>query len=281
MNLRQPWPGNLHNLGKSVKFGTQIIFEMSNKTKVLIIDDDEKSVEKLSEVLSDYPDLEVTGSAGLCSKGRELVAELKPDLLFLDIELPDCNGLDFVKEVKAANAGTYIVMFTGYYKEYEEGTFEGDEADYLLKPIDELELNKVIKRYRRYRMLSNSDLLKAPDPHPAAKGGEVFTATTYTNELRVMRLCDIGYFRYSMRRKVWEVALNDHSFVQLKRGTSANDILQYSHQFLQTHQSYIVNMHYLLLVGTTKCRLYPPFDEDELPIGRTFGRDLRRHFQEI
>ena len=254
---------------------------MSNKTKVLIIDDDEKSVEKLSEVLSDYPDLEVTGSAGLCSKGRELVAELKPDLLFLDIELPDCNGLDFVKEVKAANAGTYIVMFTGYYKEYEEGTFEGDEADYLLKPIDELELNKVINRYRRYRMLSNSDLLKAPDPHPAAKGGEVFTATTYTNELRVMRLCDIGYFRYSMRRKVWEVALNDHSFVQLKRGTSANDILQYSHQFLQTHQSYIVNMHYLLLVGTTKCRLYPPFDEEELPIGRTFGRDLRRHFQEI
>ena len=97
MNLRQPWPGNLYNLGKSVKFGTQIIFEMSNKTKVLIIDDDEKSVEKLSEVLSDYPDLEVTGSAGLCSKGRELVAELKPDLLFLDIELPDCNGLDFVK----------------------------------------------------------------------------------------------------------------------------------------------------------------------------------------
>lgn len=254
---------------------------MSNKTKVLIIDDDEKSIEKLSEVLSDYPDLEVVGSAGLCKTGREMVAKVKPDLLFLDIELPDCNGLDFIKAVKAIHADAYIVMFTGYYKEYEEGTFKSDEADYLLKPIDELELNKVIKRYRRHRILTNSDLLKAPDPHPTTRRGEVFTATTYTNELRVMRLCDIGYFRYSMRRKVWEVALNDHSFVQLKRGTSANDILQYSAQFVQTHQSYIVNMHYLLLVGTTKCRLYPPFEEDELPIGRTYGRDLRHHFQEI
>ena len=216
---------------------------MNNKTKVLIIDDDMASIEKLNDVLSDYPDLEIVGNATLCKKGEELVSHVKPDLLFLDIELPDGNGLDFIRTVKTISPATYI--------------------------------------YRRHRMLSNSDSLRVPETRSMNKHEEVFTAATYTNELRVMRLSDIGYFRYSMRRKVWEVALNDHSFVQLKRGTSANDILQYSPQFVQTHQSYIVNMHYLLLVGTTKCRLYPPFDEDELPIGRTYGRDLRHHFQEI
>ena len=254
---------------------------MNNKTKVLIIDDDMASIEKLNDVLSDYPDLEIVGNATLCKKGEELVSHVKPDLLFLDIELPDGNGLDFIRTVKTISPATYIVMFTGYYQKHESNTFLGEESDYLLKPIDELELNKVVKRYRRHRMLSNSDSLRVPETRSMNKHEDVFTAATYTNELRVMRLSDIGYFRYSMRRKVWEVALNDHSFVQLKRGTSANDILQYSPQFVQTHQSYIVNMHYLLLVGTTKCRLYPPFDEDELPIGRTYGRDLRHHFQEI
>ncbi len=254
---------------------------MSNsRNKVIIIDDDVASIEKLSDILSDYPDLEVVGSAGMCRSGRDLVAEVKPDLLFLDIELPDGNGIDFINTINKISADTYIVMFTGFYKEHEEETFKSGEPDYLLKPIDELELNKVIKRYRRHRLLNNNVRL-VTDDKTTARHGEVFTATTYTNELRVMRLSDIGYFRYSMRRKVWEVALNDNSFIQLKRGTTANDILNYSHQFIQTHQSYIVNMHYLLLVGSSKCRLYPPFEEDELPIGRTYSRELRRHFQEI
>ncbi len=254
---------------------------MSNKTKVFIIDDDIKSVEKLSEVLSDYPDLEVVGSATVCKRGCEMVLEIKPDLLFLDIEMPDGNGLDLIDAIKAASKNTYIVMFTGFFREYGNDAFESDESDYLLKPIDELELNKVIKRYRRYRLLNNSDYPKVSNSLHTTRCGEVFTATTYTNELRVMRLSDIGYFRYSMRRKVWEVALNDHSFVQLKRGTTANDILNYSPQFVRTHQSYIVNMHYLLLLGTSKCRLFPPFEDDEVPVGRTYSRDLRLHFQEI
>lgn len=255
---------------------------MSSKTKVVIIDDDEKSIEKLSEILSDYPDLEVTGSAKTCKSGKDLVSEIKPDLLFLDIELPDGNGLDYIKQVKQIHPDAYIVMFTGFFQKYDSSTFQKEEDDYMLKPIDELELNKVIKRYRRHRLLANSGQMKVNNIQPATtKNGEVFSATTYTNELRVMRLCDIGYFRYSMRRKVWEVALVDHSFVQLKRGTSANDILQYSPQFVQTHQSYIVNMHYLLLIGTTTCRLFSPFDDDELPIGRTYGRNLRHRFQEI
>lgn len=259
----------------------QIIFEMSNRTKVLIIDDDEKSVEKLSDALSDYPDFEIVGSAGSCRAGRKMLNEVNPDLLFLDIELPDEMGLNFVQEVKTANSSTYVVMFTGHYKKYEEGAFASEEADYLLKPIDELELSKVIKRYRRHHVLvDNLCVDNNAAPQPPAKG-EVFTATTYTNELRVMRLCNIGYFRYSMRRKVWEVALNDHTFVQLRRGTSAQDILRYSNNFVQTHQSYIVNMQYLLLVGASKCRLYPPFDDEELPIGRTYSRELRHHFQEI
>ncbi len=255
---------------------------MSSKTKVFIIDDDKASVEKLCEVLSDYPDLVVMGSSGMCESGCETVADIKPDLLFLDIELPDGNGLDVIDSLKASSADTYVVVFTAYYPKYKEEAFKKDEPDYLLKPISEFELDKVIKRYRRHRLLSAGNVVEeVPVAQPSAKRSEVFTATTYTNELRVMRLTDIGFFKYSKKRKVWEAVLADHSCVQLKRGTSASDILRYSHHFMQTHQSCIVNMQYLFFLGQDSCRLMPPFNEDLLPIGGTYGRKLRSYFQEI
>lgn len=248
---------------------------MGVKSKVLIIDDDVKTVEKLKEMLSDYPDLYVAAHAPSLADGERLLSEVEPDLLFLDIELPDGNGLEFIDTVLQVHSNTYIVVFTGYYKDYSERAFSGKEADYLLKPINVYELDKSVQRYRRAITGKRTHVLKGSS-EPGL--GDVFTATTVTNEMRIMRPAEIGYFRYSTRRKVWEVALSDHSFVQLKKGTSAADILAYNPQFVQTHQSYIVNMRYLTLIGVTQCTLYPPFNDDEVLVGRRFSRELKTRF---
>lgn len=248
---------------------------MGVKSKVLIIDDDERTVERLAEMLADYPDLQVCGSAHTLAEGEMKLAETDPDLLFLDIELPDGNGLEFIDTVMRRRADTYVVVFTGYYKNYSERAFSGRESDYLLKPINVNELDKSVQRYRRAITGKRTQVYKGGSDHSL---GEVFTATTITNEMRIMRLAEIGYFRYSTRRKVWEVALSDHSFVQLKKGTSAADILAYNGQFVQTHQSYIVNMRYLTLIGATQCTLYPPFNEDEVLVGRRYSRELKSRF---
>lgn len=248
---------------------------MGVKSKVLIIDDDVKTVEKLSEMLSDYPDLQITGSASSLAEGETMVTDLHPDLLFLDIELPDGNGLEFIDRLLRINSEIYIVVFTGYYKDYSERAFSGKEADYLLKPINVYELDKSVQRYRRAITGKRTHVLKGTS-EPGL--GDVFTATTVTNEMRIMRPAEIGYFRYSTRRKVWEVALSDHTFVQLKKGTSAADILAYNPQFVQTHQSYIVNMRYLTLIGVTQCTLYPPFNGDEVLVGRRYSRELKSRF---
>lgn len=248
---------------------------MGVKSKTLIIDDDSKTAEKLTEMLSDYPDLKIVGHATTVAEGRTMVEELQPDVLFLDIELPDGNGLELLKEVVKTNPKLYVVIFTGYYKDYSERAFTGCEADYLLKPINVYELDKAVQRYRRNITGSRSRVLK---PSADANIDEVFTAITYVNEMRIMRTAEIGYFRYSSRRKVWEVALSDHSFVQLKKGTSASDILDYNPQFVQTHQSYIVNLRYLTLIGANGCKLYPPFNEDEVLVGRRYSKELKDRF---
>lgn len=248
---------------------------MGVKSRTLIIDDDVKTSEKLIEMLSDYPDIRVVGNATTYSEGEKMVKELKPDLLFLDIELPDGDGRNMISMIEAENLNTYTIIFTGYYKEYSKDAFMGNEADYLLKPIEVLELDKAVQRYRRSLAGKHSQIIKTNTEPPL---GEVFTATTYTNEMRIMRAAEIGYFRYSRLRRVWEVALSDHTFVQLKRGTSASDILAYSPHFVQTHQSYIVNMNYLTLIGNTRCTLYPPFNEDEVLVGRRYCNDLKNRF---
>ena len=248
---------------------------MGVKSNVLIIDDDVCTVEKLTEMLTDYPDLHVAGSAATLADGEKMLAATDPDLVFLDIELPDGNGLEFVDTVLQHRADTYVVMFTGFYKDYSERAFGGKESDYLLKPINAWELDKTVQRYRRAITGKRSHVLKGSSDTGL---GDVFTAATITNEMRIMRPAEIGYFRYSSRRKVWEVALSDHSFVQLKKGTSAADILAYNPQFVQTHQSYIVNMRYLTLIGATQCTLYPPFNEDEVLVGRRFSRELKSRF---
>jgi len=66
---------------------------MVKRTQIVIIDDDAKAVEKLKDMLGDYPDLQVVGTAGAANYGLKLINELKPALLFLDIELPDANGV--------------------------------------------------------------------------------------------------------------------------------------------------------------------------------------------
>lgn len=248
---------------------------MGVKSRVLIIDDDVKTVEELTEMLSDYPDLQVESHALTLDEGKRMVAEKAPDMLFLDIELPDGNGLEFLAEVTDLCPEMYVVIFTGYYKDYSNKAFRGSEADYLLKPINVYELDKAVQRYRRSITGKREHVLK---PNTDFGLGDVFTATTYTNEMRIMRPAEIGYFRYSTRRKVWEVALSDHSFVQLKKGTSAADILNYNSQFVQTHQSYIVNMRYLTLIGATQCTLYPPFNDDEVLVGRRFSKELKARF---
>ncbi len=250
---------------------------MVKRAQIVIIDDDAKAVEKLKDMLGDYPDLQVVGTAGAANYGLKLINELKPALLFLDIELPDANGVALIEKILENNPDIYIVMFTVVYDEYANEAFKRNEQDYLLKPVSTKELDKVIQRYR-HTCIDLNVAQQRPLIVSQAMNNDRLAVTTYTSEIRILRASEVGYFRYSARRKIWEVALSDHSFVSLKKGTSASDILGYNKNFVQSHQSYIVNMDNLMLIGQSSLVLYPPFNEDEVLVGRTFKKNLQSLF---
>lgn len=249
-------------------------------SRTIIIDDDPASVRHLADMLAAYSDITVVGSAATARRGLEIVYEKHPDILFLDIDLPDGNGLEMMKQLAKLENPPYVIMYTGYYPEYSQldMVFRNGECDYLLKPINPCELDKTIQRYRHTSAnggpMASLHMLNST----ASENRMIMVLTSSTSEMRILRTSDIGYFRYNSQRKIWEVMLNDRTIISLKRSSTAPDILGYSDKFIQTHQSYIVNIDYVLLLSNHGVNLHYPFENDEIPVGRTYFKNLQKHF---
>ncbi|MDE6484935.1 MAG: response regulator [Duncaniella sp.] len=255
---------------------------IENKSRVVIIDDDPRSVTRLTEMLHSYNDLEIVGTAGNASDGRRIINEKHPSLIFIDIDLPDGNGLSFSQEIASSDDMPYIVMYTAYYDKYatDGRAFHSGESDYLLKPVDLCELDKTVQRYRFSR---NPERHGFQDRRLTVSSSDssdriIVAMTKVTSEIRVLHISDIGYFCYNSQRKVWEAVTRDNTVVSLRKTTSASDILNYSSRLVQTHQSYIVNLDYVVLIGKTRVNLAPPFHEAEVLVGRIYFKNLQSRF---
>src|ERR1700690_2630945 len=99
----------------------------------LIIDDEKLARDLLSEYLEAFPQIEVIGECSSGTEAREKIDKLKPDLIFLDVQMPGMNGFDVLNEIDHEP----YVIFTTAYDEYAIRAFEKNAVDYLLKPLDE------------------------------------------------------------------------------------------------------------------------------------------------
>lgn len=112
--------------------------------RVVIVDDERLSREELKRLLKNYPDVEILAECANAQEGKKKIEELKPDLVFLDIEMPDRTGFEMLNEISAIPD----VVFISAYDEYAIKAFEFQALDYLLKPIDANRLADCIKKYQ-------------------------------------------------------------------------------------------------------------------------------------
>ena len=125
--------------------------------RVLIVDDEPHARQKLTHLVQAAGDLELLGS---CKDGVEALAairKLRPDLLFLDIQMPELGGFEVLKSL--GDKRPYVI-FTTAYSEYAAQAFEVEAVDYLLKPFDVTRFERALGRARR--------LIGGGDPIPAA-----------------------------------------------------------------------------------------------------------------
>lgn len=115
--------------------------------RALIVDDEPLSRRRVRELLRNHPEIEIIGECSTGPETIEAVSTLKPDLLFLDIQIPGLDGL----AVSAALGGTNapLIIFITAYDQYAVRAFEVQAVDYLLKPYDRERFAEAIARARR------------------------------------------------------------------------------------------------------------------------------------
>ncbi|MHC5068622.1 MAG: LytR/AlgR family response regulator transcription factor, partial [Planctomycetota bacterium] len=122
---------------------------MSTKIRALIVDDEELARRGLEIRLGRAEDVEICGMAANGRTALEAVQELKPDLIFLDIQMPGMDGFEVLKRLDAEPLPA--VVFVTAYDQYAIDAFEAHALDYVLKPIDEERLEKALERVRESR----------------------------------------------------------------------------------------------------------------------------------
>lgn len=240
--------------------------------RVMIIDDDETAIDELVRALAKYPQFEVAGSCRNTVSGYKMLMAEHPDLLFLDVELPDMQGVEFFNSIQDKIIWDMRVVFYSSYSKYILSAMRESAFDYLLKPFEQKELDGIVERYMKYMAVSNSQMMHRVQGNVSQHNFLVSTVTGY----KMVRVEDIGCFEHNNVRKLWTIFLNDGSQLTLKRGTSAEDILNYSPSFVQICQSIIININYLALIEGKTCCLYPPFDKrTDLVISRGYLKKLQ------
>ncbi len=119
--------------------------------KTLIVDDEPLSRERIRTLLAPQADVEIVGE---CGDGRQALAAMhtaRPDLLFLDVQMPDLDGFGLLRAMPAAkdNARLPVVVFVTAYDQYALRAFEVNALDYLLKPFDEERFLQALERARK------------------------------------------------------------------------------------------------------------------------------------
>jgi two-component system LytT family response regulator len=110
--------------------------------RTIIIDDERLAREELKSLLKDYHEIEIIDEAKNGEEGIQKIKELKPDLIFLDINMPGLNGFEMIKHLEEIPR----VIFVTAYDEYALKAFEVSALDYILKPVDPIRLKEGIQK---------------------------------------------------------------------------------------------------------------------------------------
>jgi len=127
--------------------------------KAIIIDDERLARQELKKLLAAHPEIEVAGEAGNAQEAVESIKQLKPDVIFLDIQMPGKNGFELLEDI----SGVPEIVFVSAYDDYAIRAFEVNALDYLLKPVQISRLAETVKK------ILNKEVSEKPESKSATQ----------------------------------------------------------------------------------------------------------------
>jgi len=212
-----------------------------SKLKAIIIDDFPQARKLLALMLDEYKkDLEIVGEAENASLGFELIKKNKPDIIFLDIEMPGKSGIQLAEQLIKENLNPEII-FTTAYNDYALKAFRLSAIDYLLKPINEAHLGEAIQKIKKQQPDYNEKKLQTFIDNYENKLPKTINIPT-TSGYQFIKIETIMYIKadgsythiFTTNEKPITVSKN------LKYFESALD--GYS-MFIRVHRGYLINVY--------------------------------------
>ncbi len=232
----------------------------------IIIDDEANGRETLQSLIVNYcPNTRVIGMGKSVDEGLELLSQMKPDVVFLDVEMPFRNGFDLLMEVKNID---FEVIFTTAYSQYAAKAFKFSALDYLLKPIDVSELQAALKKAEakngnsvrddQFDILLDSLKKKAANAQrivlPSLQG---FTVAEVRDIVRCEADKNYTFFYFADQTKM----------LVSKTLKEYCDILA-EHDFMRVHQSHLINLNHVKKYNKGRGGFVTMSDESIVDISR-------------
>lgn len=212
--------------------------------RALIIDDEQDGTSTLKKMLDqNCRQVDVVGTSANAFDGRKQLEELKPDLVFLDIQMPGMSGLDMLAEMDTRN---FEVIFVTAHNQYMLQALQFSAADYLLKPVDEDRLAEAMQRVEK-RLLQKDDnrsidallynLQKAGSPN------EMKLCIPTLKGFVVLKLEDIIVCEAEKNYTI--IHLKDKKSITVSRPLLDYEKILEGTTFLRVHRTFLINLQHV------------------------------------
>ena len=214
---------------------------MSKLYKTIIIDDEPPARKRLLKLVENFPEtFDIMGLAENGLEAKEMIEILKPELIFLDIEMPELTGFELLEQLD----NIPMVIFCTAYDQYSLKAFETNSIDYLLKPVRLERLQQSVNKLKLFSENSSSqNILKLLEELSFQKKEKKMTSITVKKEdkLVFIKLDEVSYFSADER----------YVTVHSKNGTYLSDeplaglALKLPANFLRVHRGVIINTNFV------------------------------------
>lgn len=221
----------------------------------IIVDDEPLAREEMQSLIQEVSQLQIIGKFSNAVTALDFLKTTAADLIFLDIEMPLVNGLEFAEQLPKQS----LIIFTTAYSKYALKSYELDAIDYLLKPVDKKRLEKAINKAITYNKLLSAETEKG-------------TVEGNADEFLLIK-ADRRYYRINNKDIRFIEGLKDYVVIHTRNQkliTAMN--LKTIHQkipagtFLRVSKSYVVNKEYIESFDNHNIYI----DEIEIPLGDVY-----------
>lgn len=242
------------------------------KLRALIVDDEPTARRTLQNLIENYAtDIEIIGSAEDVLSGVKTINKTSPDLVFLDVRMPNYSGfslIDYFDDLE------FKIIFTTAYEEYAEKAFLEGASGYLLKPIDIDDLNASIERIRvELQNESKANKIKESKSVSLNATNKILTLP-FVGGLLKLNLDEILFLEAKGRQVLIHLKEGESQLgnISLK---SIQDVLHRT-TFLRIHKSYMVNFIHVKKYTKGKDSSITLYDDTTIEVGKVFKENLNQ-----